>query len=412
VTLNDVHAGQPGPNNWQAFPVLVTTFAGSSTSVSGTLHSTPGTSFTLDFYANATPDPTGYGQGQRWLGSWPVTTDSSGNTSFTATGLGATSPGEWISATATGPDGTSEFARDVQAISVPPSSLSGIVFSDFNDDGQVDFGEQGIAGVAITLTGTDDLGHAVNLSQSTDADGTYVFLSLRPGTYTIAETQPAGYTPGINSIGTGGGSVSGDQFTVSLAAGEDAMNYNYGEGAAATGAIHSGQTAGIGFWNNKNGQALIKALNGGAGTQLGDWLAQTFPHMFGASAGSDNLAGKSNAAVAAFFQTEFVVHGQKLDAQVLATALAVYVTDGTLDNTGVGTRYGFLVGGNGVATATVNVGTNGAAFGVADNTTMTVMDLLLAADAQAVNGVLYNGNTTKRTLANNIFSATNEAGGI
>jgi hypothetical protein len=97
---------------------------------------------------------------------------------------------------------------------------------------------------------------------------------------------------------------------------------------------------------------------------------------------------------------------------VLATALAVYVTDGTLDNTGAGTQYGFVVGGNGVATATVNVGSNGAAFGVADYTTMTVMDLLLAADAQAVNGVLYNGNTTKRNMANNVFIAINEAGGL
>ena len=43
---------------------------------------------------------------------------------------------------------------------------------------------------------------------------------------------------------------------------------------------------------------------------------------------------------------------------------------------------------------------------------MTVMDLLLAADAQAVNGVLYNGNTTKRNKANNVFSAINQAGGI
>src|SRR5262245_16935886 len=103
--------------------------------------------------------------------------------------------------------------------------------------------------------------------------------------------------------------------------------------------------------------------------------------MFGASAGSNNLAGKDNASVAAFFQTRFVVKDQKLDAQVLATALAVYVTDGTLDNTGVGSQYGFTDGGNGVATATVNVGTNGAAFGVADNTVMTVMDVLLAADA-------------------------------
>jgi hypothetical protein len=97
---------------------------------------------------------------------------------------------------------------------------------------------------------------------------------------------------------------------------------------------------------------------------------------------------------------------------VLATALSVYVTDATLDNTGVGTQDGFIVSGNGVATATVNVGTNGAAFGVADNTTMTVMDLLLATDAQSVNGVLYNGDTTKRNKANNIFSAINEGGGI
>ena len=66
------------------------------------------------------------------------------------------------------------------------------------------------------------------------------------------------------------------------------------------------------------------------------------------------------------------------------------------DSSGVGTKYGFTVGGNGVATATVNVGSNGAAFGVANNTVMTGLDVLLAADAQAVNGVLYNGNTTKR----------------
>src|SRR5207247_9280777 len=88
---------------------------------------------------------------------------------------------------------------------LPPASLSGVVFSDFNNDGQVDFGEQGIVGVTITLTGTDDIGHAVNLSQTADGDGTYVFLNLRPGTYTITETQPAGYTQGINTVGTGSG---------------------------------------------------------------------------------------------------------------------------------------------------------------------------------------------------------------
>lgn len=109
---------------------------------------------------------------------------------------------------------------------LPPASLSGLVFSDFNDDGQVDFGERGIVGVTISLDGTDDFGNAVHLSQATDTDGAYVFLNLRPGSYTLSETQPAGYTQGINSVGTGSGSVSLDQFDLHLAAGLDALNYN------------------------------------------------------------------------------------------------------------------------------------------------------------------------------------------
>jgi hypothetical protein len=49
---------------------------------------------------------------------------------------------------------------------------------------------------------------------------------------------------------------------------------------------------------------------------------------------------------------------------------------------------------------------------VANNTTMTVMDLLLATDAQAVNGVLYAGNATKRSHANDVYSGVNQAGGL
>ena len=517
VTPNTPGGPHAGPNALQNFPAIAAVTGGPATHVSGTLNSTPGETFTLDFYANGQGDSAGsvwgdststrYGEGRRWLGSISnVTTDASGNTSFDALLPASMALGESISATATGSEGTSEFAADVIVVQVatvtsltsssnpallgqtvtltatvndgggtptgavdfydgatmigtgtltgsavatfstaalatgthgltafypgdandltstsgpvaqvviPPASLSGVVFSDFNDDGQVDFGETGVSGVPITLTGTDDLGHAVNLSQTTDAAGTYVFLNLRPATYTITEAQqPAGYTPGIASVGTGGGTVSGAQLTVSLPAGVDAMNYNYGERPVATGRVHEGQTAGIGFWNNKHGQALIKALNGGVGTQLGDWLAATFPHMFGQFSGGNSLAGKDNAFVASFFQSRFVVHGQKLDAQVLATALAVYVTDPVLDNTGVGTPYGFTVGGDGVATATFNVGDDGAAFGVANSTKVTVMDLLLAADAQALNGVLYNGDAVKRNEANDVFSDINEAGGI
>ena len=43
---------------------------------------------------------------------------------------------------------------------------------------------------------------------------------------------------------------------------------------------------------------------------------------------------------------------------------------------------------------------------------MTVMDLLVASDAQAVNSVLYYGNSIKRAKANNMFGAINQAGGL
>lgn len=301
----------------------------------------------------------------------------------------------------------------VNGTPLAPASLSGLVFEDFNDDGQVDFGEKGIGGVTITLTGRDDLGSPVNLTRLTDADGAYLFLNLRPGDYSITETQPGGYLQGINTVGTAGGSLAAlDRFFVQLAAATDGLNYNFGERPAATGAVQHGQTAGIGFWNNKNGQALIKSFNGGTGTQLGNWLAVTLPHIFGVYAGGNNLAGKGNAYVAALFQQDFLMKGVKLDAQVLATALSVYATNATLDATGVAVQYGFTVSGSGVGTAAVSVGSAGDAFGVANNTTMTVLDLLLATDDQSVNGLLYNGNVTKRQKANDLFSAINQAGNI
>ena len=59
-----------------------------------------------------------------------------------------------------------------------------------------------------------------------------------------------------------------------------------------------------------------------------------------------------------------------------------------------------------------NVGTSGAAFGVGDNTTLNVYELLLAANSQAVNGVLYGGDGGLRLLAYGVFDGLNKAGGL
>ena len=49
---------------------------------------------------------------------------------------------------------------------------------------------------------------------------------------------------------------------------------------------------------------------------------------------------------------------------------------------------------------------------MADNSTLTVLDLLLSTNEQAVGGVLYNGNGTRRAHANNVYGFVNQAGAI
>ena len=112
-----------------------------------------------------------------------------------------------------------------------PASLGGFVYDDANNDGIKQVGEAGISGVTVTLTGTDDLGHAVNISTITDATGAYDFTTLRPGTYSIAESQPVAYLDGKDTQGTpGAGVASNDLFSnIPLTAATDGVNNNFGE---------------------------------------------------------------------------------------------------------------------------------------------------------------------------------------
>ncbi len=206
------------------------------------------------------------------------------------------------------------------------------------------------------------------------------------------------------------------------------MDYNFGERTGS--AVRAGQTATIGYWQNKNGQALIKSLNGGpTATQLGNWLATTLPNLYGAGAGQNNLTGKTNTQVAAFYKTLFQRTSQtaagagpaKVDAQLLAVAFAVYVTNRNLAGT-TATPYGFTVDSVGVGAATINVANNGAAFEVPNGATVRVIDLLLTANRRSFGGRLFDlngdGDATDaleksyRTLANDVFTRINEDGDI
>jgi hypothetical protein len=202
----------------------------------------------------------------------------------------------------------------------------------------------------------------------------------------------------------------------------DAFDYAFAEIGQQ---VSAGDTATIGFWQNKHGQALI--VSGGAA--LASWLSDNFPNVFG-----NRLNGASGQDVADFYRQELFKQQAKksagpakVDAQFMAVALATYFTSGNLAGT-VAAAYGFNVTDTGIGTKVVNVGNSGAAFGVANGTDLTILQLLWATndltdqpDAlagfafiydQNGDGIIDSAEASLRAQANEVFSAINEGGDI
>jgi hypothetical protein len=77
-----------------------------------------------------------------------------------------------------------------------------------------------------------------------------------------------------------------------------------------------------------------------------------------------------------------------------------------------GQAYGFTVSGSGIGTEYWSVGASGSAFQVANYSTMTVNELLLAANSSAVGGEPWGNQFIMRLFALGVFNALNEGGTI
>jgi len=124
VTANDGGDGDGGPNQRQNYPVLssAVTDGASTVTINGSFNSLASTAFRIEFFASTTGDPTGFGEGERYLGFATVTTDGTGNASFGPTLPATVAVGEIVTATATDPSGnTSEFSGGVSATTTPPA---------------------------------------------------------------------------------------------------------------------------------------------------------------------------------------------------------------------------------------------------------------------------------------------------
>ncbi len=117
VTANDTGDGDTGPNSLQNFPVLAGVVGG----VTGTLNSTPGSGFLIEYYGNAACDASQHGEGETFLGSALVLTDANGNATIP---LFPAAAGQVVTATATSGNGDGDTSEFSACVVVPASAAS------------------------------------------------------------------------------------------------------------------------------------------------------------------------------------------------------------------------------------------------------------------------------------------------
>ncbi|HEY5639059.1 MAG TPA: right-handed parallel beta-helix repeat-containing protein [Dehalococcoidia bacterium] len=125
VTLNDQDDTDTGPNTVQNFPVVTRAeVVDGVLFVEGTLNSVPGHFYTLFIFANSECDPSGYGEGERFLGE-DIAEGIGPDYTFFADFELTEQPvfdGEHITMSASNPESTSEFSECVAIEGAPAAT--------------------------------------------------------------------------------------------------------------------------------------------------------------------------------------------------------------------------------------------------------------------------------------------------
>jgi hypothetical protein len=307
---------------------------GGNVTIAGSLNSTPLSDFTLDFYSSASCDPSGNGEGQTYLGSQPVSTDNTGNVTFSGVTFPVPSGQPVITATATdfnNPRSTSEFSACAGSTALPSLSINNVSANEGNS-GTTPFTFTVTLSAASTSTvtvayATAD-GTATAGSDYTATSGTLTFnpgvttqtLTVQvigdtivepnetffvnlsaPSNATIATGQgtgtivnddaPALPTLSINSVSAneGNSGTTPFTFTVTLSAASAStvtVNFATADGTATAGSDYTATSGVLTFTPGQTTQTVTVSV-------LGDTTVEPSETFF------VNLSGASNATIAA-----------------------------------------------------------------------------------------------------------------
>ncbi|MFI5370517.1 MAG: SdrD B-like domain-containing protein [Candidatus Eisenbacteria bacterium] len=275
VTLNDIGDVDAGANGLANYPVISTAVLSNGTfTFSGWAR--PGSS--IELYV-AAADPSGFGEGQTWVGTFVEGSasdldaltgayaglinglnqgsDATNRFRFSVAAPSGVAPGIRLTATATIGGNTSEFSGLVTVTT--GVTVSGTVYLDANHDAGRDVGENGI-GVAswAKLVAVASPGSAQDVVAVNAATGAYSFVAVNAAQYRIVlddNNSVADVTP-TNPAGLVGTEAPGG-FRLATVGATDLANQNFGlwAGSRVDGTVFRDDGAGGGLANDGTRQA-------------------------------------------------------------------------------------------------------------------------------------------------------------
>jgi len=223
VTANDTLDPDTGANTLLNYPVITAFTPAASSTVSGTYNGLANLTFELQFFASAAADPTGFGEGARYLGSTTITTDVNGDAAFSGVTLGSATAGEVVTATASEvlTLNTSEFSKAFPFVAIPPAKVSGVVVNgvavqrsrvttlEVTFDQAMTFPANPADAFSLVRQGTLA---PVTLAAAVGGGGTSVTLTFTGGSVDANSLADGRYTLTIDAskVSNGNGNLDGD----------------------------------------------------------------------------------------------------------------------------------------------------------------------------------------------------------
>jgi len=329
---NDVDTGFG--NNLQNRPAILTAVrSGGATYVTGSVASAPSTAYWIRVFSSTTADPSGFGEGETFLGEVSVTTNASGNAGFNFTTAGAPA-GSFVTATATSAGGdTSEFSNAL-IVSIPPQfRFTAPTHST---------GESGNVAVSIERTGDPSGGASVGWSTMagsasgtdfTGGSGTAIFvpgqivhvlnIPIAPDTideglesFNVTLSAPsAGYevgTPAVTTVditdddpppsisiagtstneGNAGNTPLTFNVTLSAASGQTiAIDYTTSNGTAAAGSDYAAAAGMLTFAAGETSKTIVVQLTGDSAIELDETFTVTLSNPSNVTLGTNVATG-------------------------------------------------------------------------------------------------------------------------